>query len=232
MKSIAHREELTGPDGVTIEVRIDALGRKWSWDPWDNACWTVVFDWAHDIEILLDNYMTFSPRRTCVQAGGNFGVWPWILSKNYRTVYTFEPDPRCFSHLVYNCRDRSNIVFSQYALDETRRKITLEHLAGEERNMGAQYIAQGSGAFIPTMRIDDLELTDCDLIYLDIEGAEMGALRSGVETIERCHPAIVVEDKGLSEKFGYKKGDIGKWLSDFGYVEAGTLHRDVIYLPR
>jgi FkbM family methyltransferase len=230
LKTIAHREELTSPSG--IEVRIDCFGRKWSWDPLDTACWPVVFDWSSDIDTLMKKYLDDRPWRSCVQAGGNFGVWPWFLSFRFERVYTFEPDPRCFPHLVHNCRQRSNIVFCQGALDEERRMITMTHLKGEERNLGAQFITSGKGAYVPTYRIDDLQLPDCDLIYLDIEGAELPALRSGVETIVRCKPAIVVEDKGLSEKFGYKKGDIGSWLSDFGYEEAGLLHRDVIYLPR
>lgn len=230
LKTIARREVLVSDQrGNPVEVAIDALGRHWSWDPTDDQCWTVIFDWSPDIEKMIDLFPA-RPYRSCVQAGGNFGVWPWLLSKYYNTVYTFEPDPRCFPHLVANCRERDNIVYCQGALDEDRRRISMHHLTGEERNLGAQFISSGHGAFVPTYRIDDLNLNDCDLIYLDIEGTELFALRSGIETIVRCKPAIVVEDKGLSEKFGYKKGDIGQWLSDFGYREAGTLHRDVIYL--
>jgi FkbM family methyltransferase len=230
MKKVAHREELVDGEGETYAVQIDALGRKWSWDPLDDCCWPVVFDWSSDIDKMIEIF-PMRPYRSCVQAGGNFGVWPWLLSKYYNTVYTFEPDPRCFPHLVANCKDRTNIVYCQGALDEDRRRIQMMHLPGEESNLGAQFISSGVGSFVPTYRIDDLGLDYCDLIYLDIEGAEMTALRSGIETITRCRPAIVVEDKGLSEKFGYKKGDIAKWLSDFDYQEAGMLHRDVILLP-
>lgn len=228
MKTVAHREEIVDEIEQRVWVQIDALGRKWSWDPNDDCCWPVVFDWASDLNDLIA-LLPMRPYRSCVQAGGNFGVWPWLLAQWYSQVYTFEPDPRCFKHLVANCADRENVVFCQGALDEERRLIQMVHLAGEHRNLGAQFITSGSGSIIPTYRIDDLNLNDCDLIYLDIEGAELPALRSGVETIVRCKPVIVVEDKGLSEKFGYKKGDIGKWLSDFGYREIGQLHRDVVY---
>lgn len=230
LKNVAHREELVGVGGT--EVRIDAFGKKWSWDPNDTDCWPVVFEWSKDIDILMRTHFAPGTMRTCVQAGGNFGVWPWFLSFHFDTVYTFEPDPRCFPHLVRNCGTRRNIVFNQAALDEERRMIRMLSLDGEESNLGAQFMSSGQGSYVPTYRIDDLQLVDCDLIYLDIEGAELPALRSGVETISRCSPVIVVEDKGLSEKFGYKKGDIATWLSEFGYQVAGMLHRDVILVPK
>ncbi|MEO8531020.1 MAG: FkbM family methyltransferase [Deltaproteobacteria bacterium] len=64
---------------------------------------------------------------------------------------------------------------------------------------------------------------------LDIEGAEMPALLGAKELIERCLPVIQIEDKGLSRKFGYEKGDAEAWLAmEFGYVVRARPGRDVI----
>lgn len=72
------------------------------------------------------------------------------------------------------------------------------------------------------------------MIQLDIEGAERDALMSGVETIERCRPVIVLEQKPLPhlKKFGQKAGDAQRWLiENCGYQAAEYIHRDVILTP-
>ena len=101
-------------------------------------------------------------------------------------------------------------------------------LADDERaNCGAYFVA-GDGP-IPMLRIDDLGLQSCGLICLDIEGYEMKALRGAQATIRRCRPAVVIEDKGLSKKYGGRRGECEKWLgSEFGYVAAERVRRDVI----
>lgn len=90
-------------------------------------------------------------------------------------------------------------------------------------------MARDAKGGLPTLCIDDLSLRECDLIYLDIEGYEFRALRGALATIERCHPVIVVEDKGLSERYGSARGDIEKWLgAEFGYRVAARPHKDVV----
>ena len=57
-----------------------------------------------------------------------------------------------------------------------------------------------------------------DFIKLDIEGAELLALRGGVETIVRSRPIVVVEvNFETSAAFGYEPGDIISWFAKFDY---------------
>jgi hypothetical protein len=79
---------------------------------------------------------------------------------------------------------------------------------------------------IPTMRIDDLALPRCDLIYLDVEGEELNALKGAMETIERCKPVIVYEAR---QAFKHND-DIPKML--FDYEEAGAIGADQILRPK
>jgi hypothetical protein len=39
---------------------------------------------------------------------------------------------------------------------------------------------------------------------------------------------VVVEDKGLSSRFGVDMGDAEKWLQKFGYRVVDRPHRDVV----
>jgi hypothetical protein len=89
------------------------------------------------------------------------------------------------------------------------------------------------GGDVPVLPIDVFEFPLCGLLMLDIEGYELFALRGAVETIKRCKPVIVLEDKhGCCTDFGYKVGDCEKFLAQFGYQTYKRFHggRDVIVL--
>lgn len=214
------------------EMVVHALGRDWAWDIRDTECWPVVFDRSSDLEVVYAAMRKAGRRfRQVVQAGGNFGTWPWLLAQTFRSVYTFEPDPRCFPFLVRNCSELKNIVYFQSALGNRPGLIHLENTDRETTNLGAQFVCPGG--IVPTMRIDDLGLEEVDLIYLDIEGFELFALQGAIKTIDRCKPVIVVEDKTLGERYGYHKGDIENWLDDtFAYSVVARPHRDVVLVPR
>jgi FkbM family methyltransferase len=201
---------------------IQGLKRDWHWPDADEKCRAVVFDWT----ALRHALRHCKQLRVAVQAGGNMGVWPWLLSRYFHFVATFEPDPRCFELLVKNLEGTKNVAMYNAALWHTPGVCSIQDM--ERNNLGAQYIVPSAGV-VPMETIDSYEFGNCDLIYLDIEGAELGALQGAVRTIETFKPTIVVEDKGLSDKFGSKKGDIEKWLSDFGYTVATRYARDVVF---
>jgi hypothetical protein len=58
-----------------------------------------------------------------------------------------------------------------------------------------------------------------DLIKIDVEGAELPALRGGAQLLARFRPDIVfecAEDSGL-EAFGYTRADLHDFFTDTGY---------------
>jgi len=201
---------------------IEALGRSWSWPAADEKCHKVVFDWSKDLNTVYPHCRAFE---CVVQAGGNMGVWPWILARKFKHVLTFEADPVCFPFLLENTANVPNVeAFHAALMDES----STVHMANDQpNNLGAQYVQPGGSVLSTT--IDSMYLSSCDLICLDIEGAEMKALKGAVETIALFNPVIVVEDKGLSSRFGSAKGDIEKWLgAQFGYKVVARPHRDVV----
>lgn len=205
---------------------IQGLGRDWSWPEADTQCMKVVFESVVDAKKAAQHC---KQKRTCIQAGGNMGVWPWYLSKLFAKVYTFEPDPECYALMQENLLDRENIDTFCAGLWHKRGLCQMdfnEHERGNNR--GAQFVVEADeGVYLG--RLDSLGLTDCDLIYLDIEGAEMNALLGAVETIGRCKPVIAVEDKHLGLRYGVHKGEIEQWLAkEFGYAVVDRPNRDVI----
>jgi hypothetical protein len=58
-----------------------------------------------------------------------------------------------------------------------------------------------------------------DLIKMDIEGAELRALRGGTESIRRFRPVILIElNPGTLERDGCSVPDVVVFLEDLGYT--------------
>ncbi len=203
------------PHGFRIE-------RGLMWPDYDRECAAVVFDWASDIDIVLQHV----EHRDCVvQAGGNCGVWARILAGKFGKVITFEPDPKNFSCLGFNTAGLPNVARIQAALGAEKGFISMEEPV--EHNCGALRVV--SGGVIPQITLDSFKLDALDLLMLDIEGPEMLALQGAYDHIARFMPVIVVEDKGLSKHYGFEKGDIEKWLKkEFNYKVVARPHRDVV----
>jgi len=163
------------------------------WPDFDVRCRNaVVPECAAAMSVVLP---LVKEKRVCVQAGGNVGVYPLALAKVFDRVITFEPDEDNWLCL------RRNVVLPNV--------MTLEAALGSENGMCGMLRIDtdncGShktlpGTSIPVRTIDSLALVQCDLIWLDIEGAEADAINGARATIEKFSPIIVLEEKGLGAK--------------------------------
>jgi FkbM family methyltransferase len=173
-------------------------------------------------------------RAAVVQAGGNLGVFPKYLSYEFETVYTFEPEPELFEFMSRNAPER-NIVKFQAALGCDRQTVGMSRKRrqndGGSSHEGISHVS-GEGA-IPTLRVDDLGLKVCDLLYLDIEGYELFALRGSAETIRRCRPVIACEvNKSLDQMREISKEDLYAWFRLHDYDLLRRVRSDEIFVPR
>lgn len=166
-------------------------------------------------------------KKTAIQAGGNVGIWPREFSKHFEKVISFEPDSLNFECMVKNTENHDNLTIYNAALGDKAGSGALSRVS---HNCGAHYIK--SGDEFRVMTIDSLDLDSCDLIQLDVEGFELNALRGAQKTIDAFHPVIMVEDKGLSNRYGTIKGDIEKWLEPLGYTAHANTARDIIFVHR
>lgn len=196
------------------------------WPAYDQECARAVFNTLADMRKAVD---LCKARNVVVQAGGNCGVWAIELAKLFGDVYTFEPDPVNFTALSANTAPYSNIVKMQAALGEKPQLVGVTY--DEKANCGCGRVNFKGN--VPTLRIDDLGLPQCDLLCLDVEGRELSALKGATATIRSKRPVILIEDKGLSSHYGIQKGVAPAWLVEtFGYEVHSTPGRDVILIPR
>ena len=196
------------------------------WPEWDTEASRLIVQQVADVEYALKYVKTWE---VAVQAGGNVGVWAKYLKKRFKQIHTFEPEPRNFACLEKNCPEL-DIIKWPHALGNIPGRCGMTFPEGLA-NMAAGCVVPGEGE-IPFMRIDDINLVSCGLIQLDIEGYEVQALRGAARTIERFRPVLMVEDKGLSAKYGYAQGWSDNIFAEWGYEVAIRVARDVILVPR
>lgn len=189
--------------------------------------------WARrDLESLAAALTYVEQRRACVQAGGNLGVFPKYLAREFSIVYTFEPDSKLFAQLTHNAPE-PNIMRIQAALGDNNEPVRMQCSrrddSGRPVHEGLTHVA-GRGS-IPCVRIDDLKLTVCDLIYLDIEGYEFRALLGAGLTIDKCKPVIAVEVNRNLAYDGRTADELRGLITSHGYRHRLTIHSDEIYTP-
>jgi FkbM family methyltransferase len=163
------------------------------WPDFDVRCrQAVVTECAAAMPVVLP---LVKERRVCVQAGGNVGVYPLALAKVFDRVITFEPDEDNWLCLRKNVT-LPNVMIFECALGSEPGMCGVLRI--DTDNCGSHKTLPGTA--IPVRTIDSLGLDQCDLIWLDIEGAEADAIKGAMATIEKFSPIIVLEEKGLGPK--------------------------------
>lgn len=207
----------------------------WLWPTSDHNRLTRWFrDGPGDLDAALPMLMPhLKARRTVVQAGGCVGVWPVRLSMFFDDVRTFELEPVNFRCLEANTAHLPNVTCTHAALGEAEKMVGvfLEEQPTRTGNPGAWHVVDDGD--LPMTTIDSLQLDDCDLIYLDIEGYEVAALQGALDTIERCRPVIGVEDyPDFRERFGLP--NVVDWLVgelDYKLIGRPEGQHDAILAP-
>ncbi len=161
--------------------------------------------------------------RTAVDIGAHCGLWSMQLQKRFQRVDAFEPvaaHRECF---------KMNVPMDKGLLDHNFPEQVILHacalgdhegtvsIVTEPTSSGDSRVA-GDGD-IPMHTLDSFCLRDVDFIKIDTEGYELNAIRGAKETIERCRPVMVVEQKGHGAKyFGFGKEEAIGLLQSWGMV--------------
>lgn len=163
-----------------------------------------------------------------IDGGANCGLWTEALAQGFARVHAFEPAADMAEFCRGRFKDRSRVIVHQQALwNETALVSVVPHPDGPEKT---RWRFVRAGGDTEAVAIDDLNLPWCGLIKLDLEGAEMLALRGAVETLKRCHPVVIVECKErLAQRFNASAEEPGAFLAKLGAREVGREDPDRIY---
>lgn len=178
--------------------------------------WRGAYSWSQ--LRVLDELLT--PAMTFVDVGANQGEFALFAAKRLTDgqVYAFEPMSEMFGRLNRNVEANSftNITTIQEGLwDEAAEHVI--YTSSEAFDDGTQN--EGLGTLFPhatrTEPVETIhsttldafvvehEVSRVDVIKIDIEGAELRALRGAADTVARFRPTILVEaDRRQAEASG------------------------------
>lgn len=141
--------------------------------------------------------------RTAVDVGGHIGTWSVHLVKKFEHVHAFEPVPlfrQCFEKNV----PARNVMLYACALGSVSGKV---RMAIDPADTGGTHIdAKAESGDTVLRKLDEFDLIDVDFIKIDCEGFEAHVIEGARDTLKRCHPCVIVEQKQhkLGANFGIK----------------------------
>lgn len=156
-------------------------------------------------------------RRVAVDVGGHVGLWSMHLAKVFGQVHAFEPIPRhqeCFARNV----PQPNVALHRCALGDNEGTV---HLYANPDSSGGSRVEPDGGTVADLRTLDSFALQDVDFLKADCEGFEWYVLKGGEQTLLRCRPVIVVEQRfmdgrALASDYGLRPLQAVEYLESLG----------------
>lgn len=183
--------------------------------------------WGHEPELneVLPDLMPEGG--VLLDVGAHVGHWTLRLAGKAKHVIAVEANPETATILRRNIaiNDIDNVHVMELAAWNERGSLTLsdpnQHRAGGSTRTipGEDDSGQSGAVSVPALPLDEMPslktLERLDLIKLDVEGADVRALRGMSKTIRRFKPTLFVE---THDAYGYyERADLEAVLRDLGY---------------
>lgn len=183
----------------------------------------------------LEEALTFVTDWSCaVDGGAHVGLWSRLMAARFDRVIAVEPSADTREALLANMAafGCANVEVMGVALGAAAGTVsmTLDEKGAAMQNTGARFVQPGGG--IPLITIDSLTLPSLGFLKLDVEGSEVAALQGARQTIKRCQPIVLFENKFLWKRFGYTREAPQALLRSWGYRQRAIVSRDEIWGPR
>ncbi|MFE2296274.1 FkbM family methyltransferase [Streptomyces sp. NPDC059452] len=135
------------------------------------------------------------PGTTAVDIGGWYGPWSRRLARRCAKVVTVEPVPHLADHLRRTLPSNARVV--QGAATDGPGTARLWFPAGDRGDRGVSSLERrdihAHSVEVESLTIDSLGLHGVGFVKMDVDGAEVAALRGAEELLRRDRPALLVE---------------------------------------
>lgn len=132
-------------------------------------------------------------RRIALDIGANVGLWGRDLCESFQQVIAFEPVEEFRNCLTKNVVAK-NLDIRSVALGNVATRAVMNITEGNSGHSHIDPASFGQGD-TEVILLDSLELNNVDYIKVDCEGFEYRVLQGAEQTIKRCRPVVVVEQK-------------------------------------
>ncbi|MEP6660956.1 MAG: FkbM family methyltransferase [Acidimicrobiales bacterium] len=143
------------------------------------------------------------PDSVCLDIGANIGVVTVFLARHCPagSVHAFEPSATTFSYLATNVAANrlTNVITHQLGVYD---RTTTLHLSVHPTHPGGAFVSEtdireGTGETISVVALDEwlpaVGIDRVDVVKIDVEGAELRALRGAENLLRRHRPVLIVE---------------------------------------
>jgi len=166
-------------------------------------------------------------RRTALDIGANVGLWSRDLVDNFAKVVAFEP-VAVFRECLEKNVTGANFFISPLALGDHDTQATMIITEGNSGHSHLDPATLGTGD-VQVVKLDNLNMEDVDYIKIDCEGYEYRVLQGAEQTVKRCRPIMVIEQKPHD---AYSK-DYGQFaaialLESWGMIKLDQIRDDWI----
>lgn len=166
--------------------------------------------------------------KNAIDAGSNYGVVTYHLSKSFEKVYSFEIHPlirECLKQNVSNF-NLNNVEIFDCGLGNVESTVDLVF---KPKNTFSTHINpnQKSGS-VPVKTIDSFNFKDISFIKIDCEGYEPYVIEGAKETITNYSPVILLECHKLIRRYKYEFEYPVKLLKKWGYSLKKQMSNDYL----
>jgi len=180
-----------------------------------------IFLFRERYEPLLEyGHKFILPTDIIIDGGANQGIFSLAFASLSKKIKIFSVEPFKYCHKILKENLKINLFKNVTIIPKVLSNTIASHLLDYSKsNVSASIVRDFGGEktlTISSTTIDEItlkyKLQKIDLIKLDIEGAELAALKGGSRSIQKFIPKIVLE----CNNYEYKK--IYKFLKKFKYT--------------
>lgn len=173
------------------------------------------------------------PGMTCIDGGANDGLYTTFIAQQTGPtgkVYAFEPSKREYQRLLGNLKLNNHSwvepIPSAIADAEGDAQLVVAGYEHEGQNTLGDFVHEGiTQSHTESVHLECIDqviarkkITALDFLKLDIEGAEMKALRGALDSIKKFHPYMLIELNDAALKCqGASSLEVTQFLDNLGY---------------